>query len=112
MNSESVVGPRHPEPTETAAEPLDAIRVFAPWSGDEERALRLRIYKARDIAQARAARSKHGRARAIYWTAAQMAGDWVFQRAPTDDLNEILAALSRLFLVTSAIERLEAPDDY
>jgi len=94
----------------TAHQPIDAVAVFAPWCDDAERALRVRIHKARDAAQARAIRSKHGRARTLYWVAAQMAGDWVFCRAPNEDLNDILAALSRLFLVAGSIERLEAPD--
>ncbi len=91
-------------------EPLSPIDVFAPWSGPEERGLRLRIHKARDIAQARAIRSTHERARSIYWIAAALAGAWVFTRAPIDDLNEILAGLNRLFLAAGMIERLEAPD--
>ena len=93
------------------AEPrLSAVDVFAPWAGAEERALRVRIHRARDVAQVRAARSAHGHARALYCVAAQLAGAWVFCRAPDDDLNEILAGLSRLFLVAGMIERLERPD--
>jgi hypothetical protein len=55
-------------------------------------------------------RSKHGRARQIYWLAAQIAGDWVFTPAPNDELTDVLEALSRLFLVAGMVERLEAPD--
>jgi len=88
-----------------------AIQVFAPWCEPEQEALRHRIHRARDIAQARAERSCHSRARTIYWLAAQLASDWVFARVPTFQLDEIVAALSRLFLVAGQIERLEAPDD-
>lgn len=91
-------------------QPLDPVRVFAPWCGDEERALRVRIHRARDIAQARAARSKHCHARSLYWMSAQFAGDWVFTRAPVADLNAILETLTRLFLAAGTIEQLEAPD--
>jgi muconolactone delta-isomerase len=90
---------------------LDPIATFTPWAGPEERALRVRIHKARDAAQARAARSKHGRARTLWWVAAQLASDWVFHRAPVDDLQEIISGLGRLFLVAGMIERLEAPDN-
>ena len=91
---------------------LHAVDIYAPWCASFERQLRIRVHRARDIAQARACRSKHGRARSLYWMAAQMAGDWVFRRAPNEDLEEILAALSRLFLVAGATERLEAPDEW
>src|SRR4051794_39680073 len=90
---------------------LTAVDIFAPWSGADERALRLRIHRARDIAQARAGRSKHTRARAVYWIAAQLAGDWVFARAPNESLEGVLEALSRLFLVAGTLERLEVPDE-
>jgi len=114
MRSPDTPGSRRAEPSTDGpalSELLDPITVFAPWAGPEERALRVRIHRARDRAQARAGRSKHGRARTLYWLSAQLAGDWVFSRASADDLNDILAALSRLFLVAGAIERLEEPDE-
>jgi hypothetical protein len=40
-----------------------------------------------------------------------MAADWVFVRAPEDHLQDVLASLSRLFLVAGTVERLEAPDE-
>lgn len=98
--------PKTPKPQR-----LDPVDVFAPWAGEEERALRIRIHRARDVATARAGRSQHGRARTLYWLAAQLASDWVFTRAPITDLSEILAALTRLFLTAGMIERLEAPDE-
>ncbi len=91
-------------------EPFDPISAFAPWAGPEERALRLRLHKARDIAQSRACRSKHGGARSLYWMAAQMAGDWVFARSAPETLKDVLQALCRLFEVAGAFERLEARD--
>lgn len=95
------------------AEPqrLDPIVVFAPWAAEGEKALRRRIHRAQGAATARATRSRHGRARQIYWLAAALASDWTFQRAPITDLSEILAALARLFLTAGVIERLEAPDE-
>lgn len=91
--------------------PLDAVSVFAPWAGPEERQLRVRIHKARDVAQARAGRSRHGRARSIYWIASQFSSDWVFQRAALDDLEEVINGLTWLFLFAGLVERLEAPDE-
>jgi hypothetical protein len=40
-----------------------------------------------------------------------MAGDWVFARAPSNALKDVLEALSRLFLVAGTVERIEAPDE-
>lgn len=96
--------------SDTGQRPLDGVDLFAPWAGEEERALRVRIHRARDTAQARAGRSKHGRARTVYWLATQFAGDWVFQRAPIGDLAEVIKGLTWLFLYASLIERIEAPD--
>lgn len=90
---------------------LHAVDVFADLDGAGERPLRIRIYKARDRLMARANRSKHGRARQFYWLGAQLAADWVFTRATVEDLEEILAGLTRIFLAAQMIERLEAPDE-
>lgn len=89
----------------------DAVGIFAPWCGDGERALRLRIHRARDVATARATRSKHGSARNLYWQASELASARVFARIPEDDLRETINNLARLFLVAGWIERTEAPDE-
>lgn len=99
------------EPEKSAASLLaDAVSVFAPWCGEAERALRIRVHRARDTATARATRCKHGNARTIYWLAAQMASARVFARMPAEDLNQAIDNLARLFLVAGWIERSEAPD--
>ena len=103
-NESSTPNPRASQPA------LTPIDVFAPWAGEAERALRLRLHKARDVAQARAARSKYATARSLYWIAAQTASGWVFARAPNDELEDILKALSWLFLAVGILERREAPD--
>lgn len=108
-----VHGSEHSEPTRNPPEPqrqLDPIDVFAPWATEDEKGLLRRIQRAQAAAQARAARSKHGRARTLYWWASQFAADWTFQRAPVDELQDVIASLSRTFLVAGAVERLEAPD--
>ena len=89
---------------------MDAISVFAPWSGEAERALRIRIHRARDSATARATRCKHGDARSLFWIAAQLASARVFARMPDEELMETIDNLARLFLVAAWIERTDAPD--
>lgn len=101
------------EPTSTPFSPQyqpDAIDVLAPWATDDERALRRRIHRAQAAATAKATRSRHGRARALYWWTSQWASDWTFERASIEDLKDVIAGLSRAFLIAGAVERLEAPD--
>lgn len=103
---------REPNRNTTAVQsmPLDAVTLFAPWADDTERALRVRIHRARDVATARATRCKHGNARSIYWLAAQLATARVFARMPNEDLKETIDNLARLFLVAGWIESVELPD--
>ncbi len=103
--------PDPPAEKKSGTPPIDAIATFAPWASENERALRRRIHRAHGSAMARAQRSRHGRARAIFWLAAQMSGDWTFARAATEDLEDVLKTLSYLFLAAGAIERVEAPDE-
>lgn len=95
----------------TAHQPLCPVDIFARCESEGERPLRVRIHRARDRLVARATHSTHWRARSIYWWAADLATDWVFARASIDQLEDILAALSRTFLTAQMIERLEAPDE-
>ena len=88
----------------------NAVDIFAPWCGEVERGLRVRIHRARDTATARATRCKHSNARAIYWLAAQMASERVFARMAPDDLRDTINHLARLFLIAGGIEQSEAPD--
>ena len=101
------------EPTrstpETQPAPADAVSMFAPWCGEAERGLRVRIHRARDSATARATRCKHGDARTIYWLAGQMASARVFARMPNEELKDTIDNLARLFLVAGWIERTEGP---
>jgi hypothetical protein len=103
--------PREPNSSDLGVQPFDAISVFAPWCGDDERALRIRIHRARDAATARATRSKHGGARALFWQAAQIASARVFARISEAELRETIDNLARLFLAAGWIERTERPDE-
>ena len=97
---------------ETRDKPLDAISVFAPWAGPEDRPLRLRLHKAQTCALAKLTRCNHRRARLMYGLASELAGDWVFLRAAPEELSDVLAAITRLFLSAGWVERTEAPDAY
>ena len=90
--------------------PLDPVAVFAPWAAGEERALRVRIHKARDKATALAMRSEHRNARHLYWLAVEVAGSRVFARVTEDELRETLKAVSWAFLLAGWIEARDAPD--
>lgn len=97
-------------PNVTTAQRLDAIDLFCPAASDDERGLRKRIHKAQGAANSAATQSDHCRARSIFWTAAQMAGDWQFRPATAEDLAEVINGLSYLFLAARLVERTEAPD--
>jgi hypothetical protein len=87
---------------------LTPVDVFAPWAGEKERALRLRIHKAQSVAAARAAREPNSRVRALYYLAAELALDWVFHRVDDlGDLERILRALAQLFIAADNIFQLE-----
>jgi hypothetical protein len=90
---------------------LTAVDVFAPWAGEQERALRLQIHKAQSIAAAKAARVSNSRARELYSLAADLGVTWVFRRVEDmDDLNRVLRALCQLFMAADNIFQLEGSD--
>jgi hypothetical protein len=92
-------------------EPIDAVAVFAPWAGAEERALRVRIHKAQTIALKRAALERNGRGRSLYYVAAELAAAWVYQRV--DDralLERVLWALCQIFMAAGHIVVVEGAD--
>lgn len=93
------------------ANQLTAVQVFAPWAGDEERALRLRIHRAQTIAAARAVREMNARARTQYFEAASLATAWIFRRvADLGDLERILRALNQMFCAADNIAQVEGSD--
>lgn len=105
---------RHGDPSPRAkeAQQLGPVSIFAPWATGDERALRVRMHKARDIATARSTNSRHLRARLIYSVVAGMASDWVFRPAEIGELERVLRALNQAFLAASNIEAVESPDEW
>jgi hypothetical protein len=97
-------------PPPDGAEPLDPITALMPWAGPEDKPFRLRLHRAGARATARATRSKHGKARVLFWTAADIAHERTFARADVDHLKDGIAAISYLFLAANIIERTEAAD--
>lgn len=89
---------------------MDAISVFAPWAGPDDRPLRVRLQRAGAAAAARATRSKHGKARVLFWTAADIAHERTLARVGVDHLTDGIAAISYIFLAAGIVERTEAPD--
>ncbi len=101
---------RHRRSLTSTPEPLDPIAVFAPWSGPADRPLRQRLHRAGTMATARATRSKHGGARALFWQAAQAAQARTFARIDVAQLEDGIRLITYLFLAANIIERTETPD--
>lgn len=97
-------------PISSQLDPIDAVAALMPWSGPEDRPLRLRLHKAGATAVARAMRSEHADARQLLWLAAQICHERAFARIEVQELNETISAISRLGLVVHFIERTGAPD--
>jgi hypothetical protein len=86
----------------------DLVALFVPTADEKEREVRARIHLARDQANARAERAESPESARIYHLAAAIASDWVFRRdAPIEDLNEVAAALSGMFLAAARFTRIE-----
>ena len=84
---------------------------LAVCGSEEERKLRLRLHKARDVAGRRAEQSQTGPgARAIYLLAADAAGAWIFRAARIDQLQDAIELVTRLFQAAAPADRLEASD--
>lgn len=91
---------------------LTPVDVFAPWAGDEERILRLRILKALNIASRRAPIERNRRARNTYYDMAELAHGWVYRRvSDIGDLERILWSLNYMFMAAGHIAVMEGPDE-
>ena len=85
----------------------DAVALYVPGAGPEERTLRLRIHRARDFACARAGRSSHPYARAVYQLIEDIASDLVFTRSNEGKLFGTINVLALLIRAANAFEELE-----
>jgi hypothetical protein len=90
---------------------LDPISALMPWATPEEKPLRLRLHRAGATAVARATRSRHGKARVIFWLAADICRERTFARLDIADLQESIEMIARLFVVANFIERAETEDE-
>jgi len=91
---------------------LTPVDVFAPWSGPEERSLRLRLHKAQTVATAIAAREDNGDARSLYYHAGQVASAWVFRRVvDRAQLERVLWGVNQLFLAADHFRQAETAYD-
>ena len=92
---------------------MSALRLevdcWAPWSTAGERAQRLRLYTARDVAGARAARTQ-GWTHEVFKTAEHIAGGWLWSRGSEYELKTVADALVRMFQAGVALERVEGAD--
>ena len=81
----------------------DPITTFAPWSSDGEKALRARLYKARDLAGAHAARTT-GWIQCIWKTAEDLAADTVWRRVEDAELRATAEAVVRMIQAARSLE--------
>ena len=84
--------------------PQHEVDTWAPWSTDGERAQRLRLYKSRDIAGARAARSQ-GWTHHVFQTAEELAGDYVWRRSTEEELRRVANAVGRMIQSGTELEQ-------
>ena len=102
-----MTGAPPPKAADTEAHPVD---VFGDWISASERQLRIQICAFRDEALDCVWRSKKGRVKSIYSLGSLLAADWAFWPAATEELQEVLDALTLIFMACRKLERLEGPD--
>ena len=86
---------------------LDPIDAFVPGASDDEKALRRRVHGVQGAATARASHSPSGKARTLFWQAAQAAAEWTFAPASKDQLRDVLRACSQMLCAGNIFEMLE-----
>jgi hypothetical protein len=93
----------------TAHSPIlaDPISTFIPGCGDDERKVRGRLYRARDIATSRVTNVKSGDARELYWMAIRTCTEWLYRPAKLDELRDAIDNCTRLFMCAGFFEREE-----
>jgi hypothetical protein len=92
-----------------ALDPVDVRFIGEP---EAKRALRRRLHSAAAAAASRAQRlTNGGLACAIWWRAAQIAGDWQFARVSEEQLEDVIRGLTALFIAANAFGRVESAND-
>jgi len=85
----------------------DLLDTFLPGCSDEERALRERIMRARDLATTRVTSLQSSHARSIAWIIVETATEWVFQPARLEQLRDVANHLTRLLMCAGFAEQME-----
>lgn len=88
----------------------DELDKWAPGDTTGQRAQRRRLYDGRNIAGARASRSR-GWTAEVFRAAEHIAGDWVWSRRGEDELKAVADAMRHLFMAGTTLERVEASHD-
>ena len=86
----------------------DPIGLHMPWTGEEERAARNALLKARDVASSRVTIARSADARTLLWLLVTTASEWAF--APSATIAELADARRqciRLLQGASFAERQE-----
>ena len=83
---------------------MSSIDLYAPWAGDSEKAVRARLYDSRNMCGARAARTE-GWTSHIFKTAEELAADWVWRRAPEEELRRVANAITRIIQAGTELEQ-------
>jgi hypothetical protein len=83
----------------------DPLRAFIPGCDHDERKLRNRLLRARDIATSRVCNLENADARELYWMAIRTVTEWVYRPAKPDELQDALNHCTRLFMCAGFAER-------
>ena len=102
---------RRPESIKTSPDEqrLDPIDVYCAGESDAVRALRRSINRCNADAARRAKAASSDDARALFWTAAQIAGAWTFRPASETSLRAARNALRWLYQTAHILAWLETP---
>ena len=88
----------------------DPVGLFCPGCTPDERRLRERLLKARDIAGNRVRNAATAHGRALLWMVVETATTWVYALAPLDELEAACRQCVRLIQCAGFAE-LEASDE-
>lgn len=90
------------------SEPITEFRLD---DDEPRRQLRWRILKAGKSADRRGDRAAGDDAGSLFFYAYRLAQRWRFKRASADQLQDVIIALTGLFIAANALERVETADE-